>query len=120
MEKAGTKHQFINWFKSYLNSRKQYVRYSEGATPSEEIKCSVPQGSVLGPLLFFIFVNDLQHVTKFLEPIMFADDTNLFYSNSYINELFENANKELAKATDLCFGNKLLINTSKTKCLFFS
>ena len=55
---------------------------------------------------FFIFVNDLQYVTKYLDPIMFEDDTNLFYSNNSISELFENVNKELANVTDWCFANK--------------
>ena len=50
--KNGIKHQYIDWFKSYLNSQKQYVRYSEGATLAEVIKCGVPQGSIMGPLLF--------------------------------------------------------------------
>ena len=60
--------------------------------------------------IFFIFVNDdLQYVTKYLDPIMFADDTNLFYSNNSISELFENVNKELANVTDWCFANKLSI-----------
>ena len=66
-----------------------------------------------------IFVNDLQHVTKFVYPIMFPDDTNLFYLNSNINELFVNVNKELANVTHWCFANKLTINTSRTKYIFF-
>ena len=66
-----------------------------------------------------IFVNDLQHVRKFLDPIIFAEDTNVFYSNSHINDLFENAKKELANFTDWCFANKLSVDTSKTKIFFF-
>ena len=104
--------------KSDWSSRKQFVRYSEGATHSEEIKCGNPQGSILGPLLFLIFINDLKHVIV-STCVMLGDDTNLFYSNSNINELFENVNKELANVNGWCLANKESINTSKTKCIFF-
>ena len=70
-------------------------------------------------IALLIFVNDLQHVTKFLDLIMFADDINLFYSNSNINELFENVNTVLVNITDWCFANKLLINPNKTISIFF-
>ena len=102
-------------FKRNLNFRRQYVPYLEGIIPSEKIKCGVTQGSILGSVLFWIFVNDLHHVANFLDSTMFADDINLFYSNSNVNELLENANKELANVTDWIFANRLSINTSKTK-----
>ena len=63
-------------------------------------KCGVPQDLMLVRLLSLIFANDLQHVTKLLNPIMFAVDTDIFYLNSDINELFENVNKELANVTN--------------------
>ena len=65
---------------------------------SEEIKCDVPKSSTQGPLLFW-YLPVFRHVTKFLDLIMFADDTNLRYSNSNINGLFENVNKELVNVT---------------------
>ena len=77
----------------------------------ENIICGVPQGSILGPLLFLIFINDLSKSTS-LDPIMFADDTNLFYSNENINTLFDTVNKELN--INVWFqANKLSLNVKK-------
>ena len=65
LEKYGIKYQYIDWFKSYLNSWKQHVCYSKGTIPLKEVTCGSPQGSILVPLLSLIFVDDFQHVTKF-------------------------------------------------------
>ena len=68
----------LRWFESYLSNRKPFVTYGDKQTDIETITCGVAAGSILGPLFFLIFVNDLQKVTKYLDTIMFADDTNLF------------------------------------------
>lgn len=84
LESYGIRNLSLNWFRSYLSQRKQFISYEKGKTDYEHILCGVPQGSILGPLLFLIYVNDLKRATKLLDPIMFADDTNLFYSHSNI------------------------------------
>ena len=84
----------------------------------ETISCGVPQGSILGPLLFLIFVNDFSQATS-LDTIMFADDTNLFYSNKNIDSLFEVVNKELVNINMWFQANKLPLNANKTKYVFF-
>ena len=79
MEKKG---RSLSWLQSYLSSRNQYIEYKQdnktGNTELSSVICGVPQGSILGPLLFIIYVNDLSQTSEFLKPIMFADDTNLF------------------------------------------
>ena len=75
----------------------------------------VPQGSILGPLLFLIFINDLCYSTPLLEAILFADDTNLFYSHNNVKELFRTMNAELSHLNDWFCANKLSLNTDKTK-----
>ena len=87
LELYGIKDCNLRWFESYLSNRKQVITYGGKQTNLETITCVVPQGSILGPLLFLIFVNDLHKVTKYLDP-MFADDTNLFCSHKNIKTLF--------------------------------
>ena len=77
----------LTWCKSYLSSRYQYVTYNGVKSSQQLIRCGVPQGSILGPLLFLIYINDLPMVCKHAMAIMFVDDTNIFLSNSNIDDL---------------------------------
>ena len=84
------------WIKSYLSNRLQYIEVDENCiTEYCVVKCGVPQGSILGPLLFLLYVNDLKNTSSVLDPIMFADDTNLFCTHSNIQKLFSTMNEEL-------------------------
>ena len=114
----GVRNNNLKWFKSYLSNRKQYVSTDQVTTDMVSITCGVPQGSILGPLLFLIFVNDLTQATS-LDPIMFADDTNLFYSNRNIDTLFEIVNNELVNISMWFQANKLSLNANKTKYVLF-
>ena len=81
--------------------------------------CGVPQGSILGPLLFLIYINDLCEASNILDPIMSADDTNLFYSHHQIKVLFETVNAELPKISQWFRANKLSLNVKKTNYTLF-
>ena len=71
----------LQWFKSYLTDRKQYVSVCGNTSETLQINCGVPQGSVLGPLLFVLYIDDLAKVSKKLKFFLFADDTNIYYES---------------------------------------
>ena len=70
---------------NYLSNRKQYVVYNNVASELNDIVCGVPQGSILGPLLFILYMNDIANSSNILHFILFADDTNLFYLICFIH-----------------------------------
>ena len=116
----GIKGNNLKWFKSYLSNRKQFISYAQNKNSEiMQIKCGVPQGSILGPLLFLIYVNDLHLSSNLLQPIMFADDSNLFYSHKDRKTLFKTVNEELVKINNWFRANKLSLNPDKTKYTFF-
>ena len=86
----------------------------------QNINCGVPQGSLLGPLLFIIYINDFCKSSDILSFILFADDSNLFYSHSNPHTLVNVVNSELEKVTQWIRANKLSLNLLKTKYMLFS
>ena len=115
----GIRGQSLNWFKSYLHQRQQYVTIHEQTSQYKHIKYGVPQGSILGPLLFIIYINDLENSSKTLHKVIFADDTNLFLSHKNKSELQELLNKELHNVDHWFKANKLSLNISKTNYIVF-
>ena len=119
LQKYGIRGNSLNLIKSYLSNRKQRVKVidSEGGiflSDFRNITCGVPQGSVLGPLLFLLYVNDLQNASNVFRTITYADDTNLFISGSQLDILCNTANCELKKLKTWCDSNRLCLNISKT------
>lgn len=119
LEHYGVRGVALQWFKNYLSCRTQFVQYNGHSSSSSNIKCGVPQGSILGPLLFLLYINDLCKVSKVLDMILFADDTNIFYSHQDPNYLMEIVNSELKKLTSWFQANKLSINVKKSNFVIF-
>ena len=95
LEHYGIRGICLNWFIDYLSNRKQLVTYNGAKSKYLNIKCGVPQGSILGPLLFLIYINDLPEAAKSAFLLLFADDSNLFFTGNNINEITCQINKEL-------------------------
>ena len=116
----GLDNNSVQWFHSYLSNRNQLVVIENTFSDKRNISTGVPQGSVLGPLLFIIYINDLFYATKKFKPILFADDTTListvcaFVSN--VNDrssISDHINNELDQIHEWLCANKLSLNTEK-------
>ena len=119
LHKYGIRGTPWNGFKSYLENRKQYVCYSDTLSATMPITHGVPQGSILGPLLFILYINDLANVSDNLFSIPFADDTIVLIEGTNINTMIATLNCELAKLTEWLNANKLSINVSKSHYIVF-
>ena len=86
----------------------------------ELVKCGVPQGSVLGPLLFLLYINDIVKSSNLFRFTLFADDTSLYYSCKNTSNLEETINGELSKISDWLSANRLSLNGGKSKLLFYT
>ena len=104
----------LKWFESYLSNREQYVTYNGISSSKQRIECGVPQESILGALLFLIYINDLCLVCKHTSAILFADDTNLFTSGKDLKSLESTTNSELSHISLWLKVNKLSLNIKKT------
>nr|XP_047146326.1 uncharacterized protein LOC124819147 [Hydra vulgaris] len=104
----------LKWFRSYLNNRKQALSYNNTVTRLEDITCGVPQGSILGPLLFLVYINDIYLSSNILNFVLFADDTQVFFSHTNISLLFNTVNQELENLNEWFKANKLSLNVEKT------
>ena len=107
----------IAWIKSYLMNRKQTVCLNKCFSPSLNIPHGVPQGSILGPLLFILYINDLPLCLQNTNIHMYADDTALYVIGSDVNEINYLLNNDLTNVSKWFDCNRLIINESKTNCM---
>lgn len=120
LERYKFSHNTLLWFTSYLSNRTQQVSVSGKLSQPLEIKSGVPQGSVLGPLLFLLYINDLPLCVNFCSTDMFADDTTLSTNSSSPETLADNLNRDLENVASWCKDNAMSISVEKTKSMVIS
>ena len=119
LEHIGIRGVAKKWFESYLSERFQSVTIGGVSSSRLPITCGVPQGSILGPLLFLIYINDMRSSVKSSTVFHFADDTNLLCSAFSLKKLRKLLNKDLASLYEWLCANRLSINAGKTEFLVF-
>ena len=93
LERYGIRDVALQWIKSYFSCRQQFVQISQTCSPMQTVKCGVPQGSILGPLFFILYIDDLPKTSKLTELLLFADYTSIFFSHSnpsYLENVLNN------------------------------
>ena len=119
LELYGFRGHCHDWLRSYLTNRTQFTVVNGHSSSTSTITCGVPQGTVLGPLLFLLYINDIPNSVKHSLTKLFADDSNLFIISNSLRNLFDTANIELSNLTQWIYANKLYINYAKTNYMLF-
>ncbi len=117
-DQFGIKNVELDWFKSYVTNREQACIVNGAMSSPKTIVCGVPQGSILGPLLFLLYINDLPECLEKTSPHLYADDTQISTSAKTIEELTENLNNDLKKVGEWLARNKLQHHPTKTKLMY--
>lgn len=115
----GIRGMALDWFKNYLSDRNQYVSNSNFKSSLKHITTGVPQGSILGPLLFILYINDLPNCSSLCSFTLYADDTSLIYSGIDINSIISDINTDMPNIINWFTCNKLHLNSKKTVSIMF-
>ena len=118
LEKYGIRGNMIKWFKSYLSFRLQLVDYDDCHSDKSKLHMEY-QGSILGPLLFILYINDFSKVSNLLFSILFADDTSVFIEGTAYSSVIKDMNTELVKVDEWLKSNKLTVNIKQTHYIMF-
>ena len=110
----------VLWFQDYLSNRQQVVDVDSTVSDQQPMQLGVPQGSILGPILFLIYVNDINNCDKTAEFVKFADDTTIITTGASIEEAAHKMNASLTKVAKWFLCNKLNLNPSKTRYMIFN
>ena len=113
----GITDKVLGWF-SYLTNREQVCTINSTTSSLKKINCGVPQGSILGPLLFLLYINDLADCLDKATPCLYADDTQIFLAATDLTEVNENLNHDMGKLTEWLDRNKLQHHPTKTKLMY--
>ena len=115
----GVRGKALEWFRSYLDQRQQYVSYMGQQSDTLGVSYGIPQGSVLGPLLFILYTNDLPKSLLHCKTVLFADDTTVYFHSSSLDKVFERVTSDLSLLSDWFKVNQLSVNPTKTKYILF-
>ena len=119
LDKFNLSHKSIKWFREYLGGRKQAVKYKHTVSSYLPITCGVPQGSILGPMMFIMYINDLSDHLNYCKASLYADDTALITSAETQVDIMLNLNIELSIINEWLKANKLTLDPDKTKYVIF-
>ena len=121
MPSLGFSCKVIDWYKTYLSSRKFHVNVHDKFSTSADLRCGVSQGSILGPLLFLLYINDMPQAVD-CDLFLYADDTCLLFQHKYLEQIKEELTKNFSNICDWFVDNKLSIHfgEDKTKSILFS
>lgn len=119
LNSIGIRHTALKWFRSYLTNRHQRVKFKDCISESLPVQYGVPQGTVLGPLLFLLYINDIVTVVKGCKIELFADDTMIYLAGKDLVQMQQIVNNDLNNLFKWLCDNNLSINASKSKCCLF-